>query len=422
MSADAGLRVVVGAVAPREPGVLRMGWESDCDVPFRPSEEFPFEDRALDGIDCGEFIHALDRAAKLHFLLECRRTLKPGARIGIAPRERAEADAAGELPRLAALVGLEPAPEGFAKRDRRLATDPLVSILIPAYNARFFAACLDSALAQTYDHVEIVICDDSPEREIEEIVRGRANRFPIRYERNETRLRPRGNFTRCFDRARGEFVKFLCDDDLLAPTCVASLLDTFRSAPDIVLATSPRQRIDENGQRLDDQPATVPIVAADAVIAGHTLANAMLMAGLNVVGEPSTALFRKAELLDQAPEYFRFLSEPGHGVIDMVMWAALLLKGDAVYLRERLSSFRIHPGQRQHDPAKARRNVESIRSLQAAWLDLGLHQRLAADALLTQPFPPSSGVDWQLQPLLGFAARPIAARGESGNAGAPGFI
>jgi SAM-dependent methyltransferase len=420
-AADVGLRVVVGGAMPREPGALRMGSEQGCDIPFCPGDEFPFEDRALASIECGEFIPTLDRATRLHFLLECRRTLKPGGHIGIEPRTRAEDDV-DDLARLAALVGLDAARDGFTKRDRRLSGHPLVSILIPAYNPRFFAACLDSALAQTYDPIEVVICDDSPGPEIEAIVRGGTSRFPIRYERNQTRLRPRGNFSRCFERARGEFVKFLCDDDLLAPECVASLVDAFRGAPDIVLATSPRQRIDEHGRSLDDQPATVPIVAADAVIAGHTLANAMLMAGLNVVGEPSTALFRKAELLDQAPDYFRFVNEAGHGIVDMVMWTALLLKGDAVYRRERLSSFRIHAGQRQHDPAKAQRNIESIRGLQAAWLDLGLHQRLAPDVLLTREFPPTGAGDWERQPILGFAARPAAARSESGNAGARGFI
>ena len=74
----------------------------------------------------------------------------------------------------------------------------------------------------------------------------------------------------------------------------------------------------------------MPIVDTDAVIAGPTLANAMIMAGLNTIGEPSTVLFRKADLLDQAPKYFRFDGVTGHGIIDMVTWAALLLKGDAV--------------------------------------------------------------------------------------------
>ncbi len=96
------------------------------------------------------------------------------------------------------------------------------------------------------------------------MARARSTRFPVRYLRNQPRLRPRGNFTRCFDEARGEFVKYLCDDDLLAPTCVASLLDAFRHAPDITLATSRRRRIDAHGHALADQPATTPIVAADA--------------------------------------------------------------------------------------------------------------------------------------------------------------
>jgi glycosyltransferase involved in cell wall biosynthesis len=409
MTSGAALRVDIGGGGAGFPDCLSMGWQTGADVPFHPGEDFPFDDRALADVACGDFVHGLDRAAKVHFLLECRRALQPGGHMTVAVPGAAALDGDDDLPRLATLVGLDAAPGGFTKRDRRLHGDPLVSILIPAYNPGFFAASFDSALAQTYDNIEIVVCDDSPGSEIAAIVRARESRFAVRYERNPVRLRPRGNFTRCFELARGEFVKFLCDDDLLAPTCVESLLDAFRHAPDITLATSRRLRVDERGRALQDQPATTPIVAEDAVIAGPTLANAMLMAGLNTIGEPSTVLFRKAELLDQAPFFFRFDGADGHGVIDMVTWTALLLKGDAVYRSEALSSFRVHPGQRQHDPSKAQRNVDSIRELQAAWLDLKLHQRLQADVLWTKPFPPPADIDWRTQPVLGFAARPVVA-------------
>jgi glycosyltransferase involved in cell wall biosynthesis len=307
------------------------------------------------------------------------------------------------------MAGSESTALRFVKTDRGVHGDPLVSIAIPAYSPRFFGASLDSALAQTYGAIEIVVCDDSPGSEIEAVAHERTARFPVRYKRNPVRLGPRGNFTRCLEAARGEFVKLLCDDDLLEPECIASLLDAFRRAPDIALATSLRRRIDERGTQLEDQPATVPIVAEDSIVAGPTLANAMIMAGLNTVGEPSTTLFRRADLLEQAPGYFCFGDEPGHGIIDMVSWAALLLKGDAVYLNRRLSSFRIHEGQRQHDPAKAARNAASIRSLQAAWLELGLDRRLRPDELLVKPFPLDNGADWRAQPVLGFAARRIAA-------------
>jgi glycosyltransferase involved in cell wall biosynthesis len=174
----------------------------------------------------------------------------------------------------------------YTKRDRGVGGNPLVSIVIPAYTPRFFAACVDSALAQSYDNIEIVVCDDSAGTEIEAMTRARADRRDVRYLRNPVRLGPRGNFIKCFESAGGEFVKFLCDDDLLAPTCVASMLDAFRRAPDITLATSHRRRIDVNGNRLDDQPQRGPIVAANTTVAGYTLANAMLMAGINWLASP----------------------------------------------------------------------------------------------------------------------------------------
>ena len=62
MSAGSPLRVAIGGAEERLPDWLSMGWQPGADVPFRPGEEFPFEDRAIDGIECGEFVHALDRA------------------------------------------------------------------------------------------------------------------------------------------------------------------------------------------------------------------------------------------------------------------------------------------------------------------------------------------------------------------------
>jgi len=47
----------------------------------------------------------------------------------------------------------------------------LVSIVIPAYSPRFFSMALQSALAQTHEHLEVLVCDDSEGDEIEEIVR-----------------------------------------------------------------------------------------------------------------------------------------------------------------------------------------------------------------------------------------------------------
>jgi len=424
------LRIQLDGDAPPLPGFLQVNGRADADVPMVLVEGLPFTDRSVAVVDGGRWVGSLVLADAIALLLECRRVLRPGGILRLVLPGDAAAAPAPDLGHLAARVGLdaagaavpgrvEPAatavaPGGagpaatavlFTKPDRRVTGDPLVSVLIPAYGPRFFEACLDSALAQTYASLEIVVCDDSDGPEIEAIARRAGARRGVRYERNPKRLGGRGNYIRCFDAARGEFVKFLNDDDLLAPGCVETLLDAFRRQPDVALATSRRQRIDELGRPLPDQPATLPIVGADTVIAGFTLANAMLMPGINIVGEPTTTLYRKVDLVAQKPDYFCFDGAAGSGVIDMSTWSTLLLMGDAVYLSACQSSFRIHPGQRQNAPEIRDKAIAGMRGLQAAWLRLGLHARQPHDHLLVKPFPSDEDCDWRLQRVLSFAPR-----------------
>ena len=436
MTPDGGLALAVALAGRADARLLSVGWADDADVPLASGEDLPFEDDAAATLQADGSAADLALGPLVHLLLECRRVLCAGGRLHVGP---ARDDAASSrLHEQAALVGLEPAPapareihlhdgattngtaasapagvactsggpgaSTFTKRDRRVAGMPLVSIAIPAFNPRYFPIALDSALAQTYPNVEIVVCDDSADGTIEAAVASRASRAPIRYLRNAARLRPRGNFTRCLEESRGEFLKFLCDDDVLAPTCVERLLGAFRGAPDVTLATSRRALIDGNGRALAPLPATWPIVTEDTLIAGTTLANAVLMAGLNTIGEPSTALFRRDDLAAQAPGYFRFRGCAGHGVIDLVMWASLLMKGNAVYLHDALSGFRFHAEQRQHDPSMHDRNVASIRELQSAWLALGIHDRQSPGELLAKRFPPD-GDDWRPRPVQGLSVR-----------------
>ena len=414
------LRVCVGHGRVRVPGFLSMDERPDADISFAPGDEFPFTDRVVERLVVAGMPTDIREPALFSLLLQSRRVLVVNGMLRIVldggvgeERESTVTQAAtaiglcvqDDAPRTTLPVsGAGPPPTvlDFIKPDRQARGEPLVSIVIPAYREHFFRASLSSALRQSYGSVEVLVCDDSRGEAIRGIVREHEGDTRVRYLSNPSTLGSRANYRQGLVEARGEFIKFLNDDDTLRPTCVERLLGAFRHTPDVVLATSHRQRIDELDRPLPDQAATMPIVDDDAVIAGHSLANVMLMTGLNVVGEPSTVLFRKRELEDLAPDYFRFRGEQGRGAVDMTIWSTLLLKGDAVYLRESLSTFRIHAGQQQSDAQTVRRSAAGVRGLRTAWRALGLHRRIEPYTLLAKRYPIDTDADWVAQRVRSF--------------------
>lgn len=94
--------------------------------------------------------------------------------------------------------------------------NPLVSILIPAYNAeKYIKEALDSALAQTYANTEIVVVDDGSTDRTAEIVQS-YNDPRIRRIKQENRgiVRVRN---RLLQEARGEYLAYLDADDIYLP-------------------------------------------------------------------------------------------------------------------------------------------------------------------------------------------------------------
>jgi glycosyltransferase involved in cell wall biosynthesis len=228
---------------------------------------------------------------------------------------------------------------------------PLVSIVIPAYKAQFLGQALQSALGQTYGNTEVVVCNDSPESEIGEIVRSFEGSGAIRYVENPRNLGGLANYEQCYDLASGTYVKFLNDDDLLASNCIERMVSFFESFGErVTLVTGTRRKIDERGNELEDDPSTMPLVKGDALIDGRDLGNLMLRHMLNVVGEPTTAMFRKADMLVHGDGLFTLGNTSIGFNVDVAMWLKLLSRGDAVYIEEPLSFFRIHGSQQQQKP------------------------------------------------------------------------
>ena len=218
---------------------------------------------------------------------------------------------------------------------------PLVSVLIPTYNrAKYLEIALQSALDQTYQNIEIIICDDSTNDVSKRmLIRYLKKHSQIHYYNNGGNLGEYGlnNCKKCIQVSSGEYINFLNDDDIFYPKKIERMVEYLRDKS-ISLVTSRRSRIDESGNTLQDIGATSPITTVDSVYNGKELGKRMIMQKINFIGEPTTVLFRKRDL----DNFGMFMGRQYHCNFDMASWLSLMLKGKCAYIAEILSSFRVH--------------------------------------------------------------------------------
>ncbi|MGK0185205.1 MAG: glycosyltransferase involved in cell wall biosynthesis [Verrucomicrobiales bacterium] len=99
---------------------------------------------------------------------------------------------------------------------------PLVSILIPCYNSEaYLAEALDSALAQTYTNVEVIVVDDGSSDDSTEVLSSYGDRIRWKSIPNGGACAARNEALKL---AKGNFIQFLDADDLLMPDKIARQL------------------------------------------------------------------------------------------------------------------------------------------------------------------------------------------------------
>lgn len=109
---------------------------------------------------------------------------------------------------------------------------PLVSIIIPAYNAAtLIRETIASILHQTYKNLEIIVVDDGSKDNTPDVVRDLIESKKIIYIRQENQgqaaARKNG-----FEISKGEFIGFLDADDLIAPEKIELQVDHMMKNPE----------------------------------------------------------------------------------------------------------------------------------------------------------------------------------------------
>ncbi|TXI33639.1 MAG: glycosyltransferase family 2 protein [Niabella sp.] len=107
--------------------------------------------------------------------------------------------------------------------------NPLVSVVIPTYNRKLLAERLiKSILKSTYKNIEIVVIDDaSPDNTIDYLSSKFRNKKNIRIFRNKKNQFAAGSKNVGQSKARGEFIAFIDDDNVVDSKMIEKLVAVF---------------------------------------------------------------------------------------------------------------------------------------------------------------------------------------------------
>lgn len=235
---------------------------------------------------------------------------------------------------------------------------PLVSILIPTYNSpKYFEEALQSALNQTYPNIEIIVGDDSTNNETENLIQWYLSSCNnIKYYHHSKPLGDNGdnNIKFLLKKAAGEFVNILFHDDLIYPEKISKMMSYYigDTEDEIGIVTSVRHAIDETSKVIGTVEAWTPF--KNSVIDGRTMCRKILFNQSNFIGEYSTILLKKKDLLVGNGNYDIgvFYNYKEKSMSDISTWLNIL-KDDKklVYIKEPLSAFRKHENQNTFKPS-----------------------------------------------------------------------
>ncbi|MGE5656560.1 MAG: glycosyltransferase [Actinomycetota bacterium] len=248
---------------------------------------------------------------------------------------------------------------------------PLVSICIPTYNGEaFIAEAIQSAFSQTYPNIEVIVSDDGSTDNTIKIAQSFQNQTSIDYRiilHRNYGLAQNWNF--CISQAQGQYIKFLFQDDLLAPDCVTQMVELAQQDPEIGLVFSPRGIV----MAADDESKPLFMTAYQSIKDLYKnwsnlqsiqwgrellLDPNFLKNPINKIGEPTTVLiatevFRKVGLFDASLSQY----------LDLDMWFRILGHYKIGFVDAQLSSLRIHPGQQTWKNYESGENRQDIRRL-----------------------------------------------------------
>ena len=155
-----------------------------------------------------------------------------------------------------------------------------VSVIIPCYkHACFLADAIESVLAQSYPHLEVIVVDDGSPDDTSDV----ASRYPgVRCIRQENQGLSAARNTGIRE-SKGEFLVFLDADDRLTPKALESGVQHLRQCPSAAFVAGKHRTISIDG-------SPVPTMQRPQIDKDHYVE--LLRA--NFIGCPANVMYRRA--------------------------------------------------------------------------------------------------------------------------------
>ena len=146
----------------------------------------------------------------------------------------------------------------------------LVSVCVTTYNRpKLILRCVDSILSQTYQKLELIICDNSESDETQKLVANIKDKR-VRYYKNDYNIGLSHNLIKAFSLARGEFVTWLGDDDVMFRENLKKKVEFCKKNPHInVVASGYRY----NSSNITNIPPSDNMIEASYLIPGTKMYN-----------------------------------------------------------------------------------------------------------------------------------------------------
>lgn len=198
---------------------------------------------------------------------------------------------------------------------------PLISICIPAYkNITLLKRLLDSVMAQSFKHFEVIVSDDSPDTSAEVLCKNYTGKFQLTYIKNISPLGSPANWNNAIRHARGKWIKIMHHDDWFAH---AESLKAFADA-----ALTATTGFIFSAYTLYKHDHCFKIERLDKVTENLLRKNPLILFRKNYIGHPSTTLIRN--------NLENWYDEKIKWVVDFEFYIRILKQTRFIYLNEPL--------------------------------------------------------------------------------------